>query len=217
MLKKTKIVCTLGPASSDEQVMRQMLEAGMNVARLNFSHGSHEEHREKIETFRKVRDELDIPAAVMLDTKGPEIRLRDFVNGSEILEDGATFVLTSEDCPGSRERVGISFKELPSQVSRGTVILIDDGRIRMEVTECTDNDVICKVTEGGKVSNRKGVNIPGSSLDLEYISDADRADILFGIEMDVDYIAASFVRSGDDVRKLRSLLCDNGGENIKII
>ena len=217
MLKKTKIVCTLGPASSDEQVMRQMLEAGMNVARLNFSHGSHEEHREKIETFRKVRDELDIPAAVMLDTKGPEIRLRDFVNGSEMLEDGATFVLTSEDCPGSRERVGISFKELPSQVSRGTVILIDDGRIRMEVTECTDNDVICKVTEGGKVSNRKGVNIPGSSLDLEYISDADRADILFGIEMDVDYIAASFVRSGDDVRKLRSLLCDNGGENIKII
>ena len=217
MLKKTKIVCTLGPASSDEQVMRQMLEAGMNVARLNFSHGSHEEHRKKIETFRKVRDGLDIPAAVMLDTKGPEIRLRDFVNGSETLEDGATFVLTSGDCPGSRERVGISFKELPSQVSRGTVILIDDGRIRMEVTECTDNEVICKVTEGGKVSNRKGVNIPGSSLDLEYISDADRADILFGIEMDVDYIAASFVRSGDDVRKLRSLLCDNGGENIKII
>lgn len=217
MLKKTKIVCTLGPASSDENIMKQMLEAGMNVARLNFSHGTHEEHRKKIETFRKVRDALDIPAAVMLDTKGPEIRLKDFANGSEILENGDTFTLTSEDCLGSRERVGITFKELPFQVDKGTRILIDDGRIRMEVTECTDSDVICKVTAGGKVSNRKGVNIPNKSLDLEYISDADREDILFGIEMDVDYIAASFVRSGDDVRQLRNLLNDNGGERIKII
>lgn len=217
MLKKTKIVCTLGPASRDEKTMRAMLEAGMNVARLNFSHGTHEDHRKTIETFRKVRDELGVPAAVLLDTKGPEIRVGDFENGSEILESGDTFVLTSEKCLGTAQRVDTTYKALPTQVEAGTVILIDDGRIKMEVTGTTDTDVICKVVAGGKISNRKGVNIPNKSLDLEYISEADRSDILFGIEMDVDYVAASFVRSGSDVRALRKLLNDNGGEKIKII
>ena len=217
MLKKTKIVCTIGPASRDADTMREMLEAGMNVARLNFSHGTHEEHRKTIETFRRVRDEQDRPAAILLDTKGPEIRLGDFENGSEILEEGDEFTLTSEECPGTKERVSTTYKARPSQVSLGTSILIDDGRVRLRVAGTTEDEVRCIVVNGGKVSNRKGVNIPNQSLDLEYISEADRQDILFGIEMDVDYVAASFVRSGADVKVLRSLLNENGGDRIKII
>ena len=217
MLKKTKIVCTLGPASRDENVIRNMLEAGMNVARLNFSHGTHEDHRAAIETFRKVRDSLDIPAAVLLDTKGPEIRLGDFENGSEVISVGDRFVLTTEKCMGTAQRAWMTYRNLPMQVGSGTKILIDDGRVKLNVMETTETDVICQVTAGGKISNRKGVNIPNKSLDLEYISEADRQDILFGIEMDVDYIAASFVRSADDVRQLRALLNENGGEQIRII
>ena len=217
MLKKTKIVCTLGPASSNEATIEGMLRNGMNVARLNFSHGTHEDHRRTIELFRRVRDRLDIPAAVLLDTKGPEIRLKDFENGSEMLEKGQEFILTSDDVKGTSQRVATTYKALPNQVKRGTSILIDDGRIRLEVMETTDTDVKCTVISGGKVSNRKGVNIPNKSLDLEYISEADRRDILFGIEMDVDYVAASFVRKGDDVKQLRRLLNENGGERIKII
>ena len=217
MLKKTKIVCTIGPASRDADTMREMLEAGMNVARLNFSHGTHEEHRKTIETFRRVRDEQDRPAAILLDTKGPEIRLGDFENGSEILEEGDEFTLTSEECPGTKERVSTTYKALPSQVSLGTSILIYDGRVRLRVAGTTEDEVRCIVVNGGKVSNRKGVNIPNQSLDLEYISEADRQDILFGIEMGVDYVAASFVRSGADVKVLRSLLNENGGDRIKII
>ena len=216
-MKKTKIVCTLGPASSNGETMKAMLEAGMNVARLNFSHGTHEQHRKTIETFRRVRDQLGIPAAVLLDTKGPEIRIGDFINGSEMLEAGDVFSLTSEDCQGTKERVSTTYRGLPGQVEKGTRILIDDGRIKMEVTSVTDTDVVCRVIEGGKIKNRKGVNIPNKSLDLEYISEADRSDILFGIEMDVDYVAASFVRRGSDVKELRQLLNDNGGEKIKII
>ncbi len=217
MIKKTKIVCTLGPASKDEKVLEQMLKAGMNVARLNFSHGTHDDHRKTIETFRAIRDKLDIPAAVLLDTKGPEIRLGDFENKSEIINDGDEFVLTSEKCMGTAQKASVSYKDLPSQVETGTNILIDDGRVRLKVLRVEGNDIICTVAAGGKISNRKGVNIPNKSLDLEYISEADRNDILFGIEMDVDYIAASFVRSGDDVAQLRKLLDENGGQNIKII
>ena len=216
-MKKTKIVCTLGPASRDEDTMRRMLKAGMNAARLNFSHGTHEEHRETIKRFRKVRDELDIPAAVILDTKGPEIRLRDFKNGSVMLEDGQMFTLTSDKCEGDESRISTTYDELPSEVEKGTKILIDDGRIKMEVVDIKDNDVICRVISGGKAGSRKGVNIPNKSLALEYISEADRNDILFGIEMDVDYVAASFVRNGNDVRELRDLLDGNGGSRVKII
>lgn len=216
-VKKTKIVCTLGPASRDEETMRKMLKAGMNAARLNFSHGTHEEHKETIKRFRKVRDELDIPAAVILDTKGPEIRLKDFKNGSVMLQDGQMFVLTSESCEGDANKVSTTYKQLPTQVEKGTQILIDDGRIRLEVTDINKRDVICKVISGGKAGSRKGVNIPNRSIDLEYISDADRKDIMFGIKMDVDYVAASFVRSRDDVIKLRRLLNDNGGDSVKII
>lgn len=217
MLKKTKIVCTLGPASNSEEVIEGMLKAGMNVARLNFSHGTHEGHKNTINMFRAVRDKMNIPAAVLLDTKGPEIRLGDFENGHEVIGNGDKFILTADNVSGTKDKVSITYKDLPQQVEPGTRILIDDGRIELKVTEIIGNDIVCSVIEGGKVSNRKGVNIPGKSLDLEYISEADRRDILFGIEMDVDYIAASFVRTGDDVRAIRKLLKENGGENIKII
>lgn len=216
-MKKTKIVCTLGPASRDAETMEAMLKAGMNVARLNFSHGTHEEHRKTIETFRKVRDSLGMPAAVMLDTKGPEIRLGDFQEGGYVLQEGELFTLTAESFVGNDSRVSTTYKNLPSQVERGTDILIDDGRIRLRVEETTELDVICRVISGGRISSRKGVNIPNKSLDLEYISEADREDILFGISMDVDYVAASFVRNAQDVMELRRLLNDNGGEDIKII
>lgn len=216
-MKKTKIVCTLGPASSSEAVLEKMLRAGMNTARLNFSHGDHETHRETINTFRKVRDRLGIPAAVLLDTKGPEIRLGTFENDSVILKNGQLFTLTPDDITGTDERSSITYKNLATQIGPGTTILIDDGRVAMKVKELKDRDVICKVTHGGKISNRKGVNIPKTHLDLEYLSPADKKDLLFGIEMDVDYVAASFVRTAQDVIDLRNFLDNNGGNNIKII
>ncbi len=216
-MKKTKIVCTLGPASSSEQVLEKMLLAGMNVARLNFSHGDHETHRKTINTFRNVRDRLGISAAVLLDTKGPEIRLGTFENDSVFLENGQLFTLTPDDIPGNIERCSITYKSLSTQVGAGTTILIDDGRVAMKVKELKGKDVVCKVTHGGKISNRKGVNIPKTHLDLEYLSPADKKDLLFGIEMDVDYIAASFVRTAQDVIDLRNFLDNNGGKSIKII
>ncbi len=216
-MKKTKIVCTLGPASSSEVVMEKMLLAGMNVARLNFSHGEHHGHEETIRRFRKVRDRLGIPAAVLLDTKGPEIRLGDFRENSAVLNNGQTFTLTSDDILGDQERSTVTYKALPHQVSIGTSILIDDGRVALKVSEIKGSDVICKVTHGGKISNRKGVNVPRTHLDLEYLSHADKQDLLFGIRHEVDYIAASFVRTAQDVLDLRNFLKENGGEKIKII
>lgn len=216
-MKRTKIVCTLGPASNKEEVLEKMLLAGMNVARLNFSHGDHQGHRESIERFRKVRDRLGLSAAVLLDTKGPEIRLGDFENNSVILEKGQTFILTTEDVLGNQERSSITYKDLPSQVKPGTSILIDDGRIALKVQETKETEIVCKAVNGGKISNRKGVNVPKTHLDLEYLSEADKSDLLFGIENDVDYVAASFVRTAQDVIDLRNFLVENGGEQIKII
>lgn len=216
-MKKTKIVCTLGPASSSEEVLEKMLLSGMNVARLNFSHGDHQGHREMIRKFRSVRDRLGLPAAVLLDTKGPEIRLGDFPKDSVMLEKGQTFTLTAEDCPGSTQCSSVTYKQLASQVKPGTVILIDDGRVSMKVTEIKGANVICKVTGGGKISSRKGVNVPKTHLDLTYLSEADKSDLLFGIENQVDYVAASFVRTPQDVNDLRSFLTEHGGETIKII
>ena len=216
-MRKTKIVCTLGPASSSEATLEKMLLAGMNVARLNFSHGDHEAHRKTINTFRAVRDRLGIPAAVLLDTKGPEIRLGTFEKDSVVLKDGQLFTLTPDDISGNQEKCSITYKNLSTQVGAGTTILIDDGRVAMKVKELKGRDVICKVTHGGKISNRKGVNIPKTHLDLEYLSPADKKDLLFGIEMDVDYIAASFVRTAQDVIDLRNFLDNNGGNKIKII
>lgn len=216
-MRRTKIVCTLGPASSSEEVMEAMLLAGMNVARLNFSHGTHEGHGQTIDTFRKVRDNLGVAAAVMLDTKGPEIRTRDFGCGKVMLEDGQEFTLTTEKISGDETRVSITYKNLPNELNAGDTVLIDDGKIRLTVLDTTETEVRCRVENGGQVSNHKGINIPKIALDMEYLSQKDKEDLLFGIEKDVDYIAASFIRKADDVKMLRSFLDINGGGRIKII
>lgn len=216
-MRKTKIVCTIGPASKDEKVLREMLLSGMNVARINFSHGTHEEHKETIETFRKVRDQLGYPAAVLLDTKGPEIRIRDFVNGKEWLYDGQDFTLTTEDIMGNAERVAVTYKDLPKEVAPGNLVLINDGKIVIRVKETTDTEVKGTVVHGGEISNHKGINLPNVNLNMQYMSDQDRADILFGIENKVDYIAASFTRTVGDIRLVRELLDQNGGQDIKVI
>ena len=216
-MKKTKIICTLGPASSSEEVIEKMLLAGMNVARLNFSHGTHEHHKKTIETFRRVRDRLKLPAAVLLDTKGPEIRVGEVGNGGAELKKGQTFTLTTENVIGDENRVSISYKDLPPQLSEGQKVLMDDGMIILRVKETTEKEVICEVVEGGVIKTHKGVNVPNVSLDMPYMSPADEADVLFGIEMNVDFIAASFVRSAKDVITLRKFVDFHGGHNIRII
>ena len=216
-MKKTKIVCTLGPATRDEKVLEQMLQNGMNVARLNFSHGTHEYHKEQIELFRRVRDRLGVPAAIMLDTKGPEIRTKE-VEGKDVrLKKGNTFTLTTNDVIGNEEIASITYKDLPRQLAKGAKVLIDDGKVTLEVVETTDTDIICKVVSGGPIASNKGINIPNIHLDFEYLSERDKADLAFGVSQDVDYVAASFVRSKEDVILLRNYLDYIGGHNIKII
>lgn len=216
-MRKTKIVCTLGPSSSDETTLKKMLLAGMNVARLNFSHGTHEGHRQTIQRFRKVREELGIPAAVLLDTKGPEIRTGNFANGEEILKEGQEFILTTLPVSGTSQRVSVTYKDLPKEVKPGNLVLINDGKIVIKVEKTDDTEVRGTVIHGGKISNHKGINLPNVRLNMQYMSPQDREDILFGIQNDVDYIAASFVRSAGDVEVIRRLLEDNGGSEIKII
>lgn len=216
-MRKTKIVCTLGPASRDEKTIVKMLKAGMDVARINLSHGTHEYHKESIERFRQVRDSLDMPAAVMLDTKGPEIRIGNFKNKREILCDGDNFTLTTNCIEGTKKQVSISYKHLPQQLNIGDTILIDDGRIHLQVDSLTDADITCKVISGGEISNKKGVNIPNVHLDIPYLSEVDQQDLIFAVNIDADFIAASFVRSKDDVIALRNFLDYHGGYNIKII
>lgn len=195
-----------------------MLAAGMNVARFNFSHGSHEEHQEKMNTFRQACREMEMPAAVLLDTKGPEIRLGAFAEDKVPISKGQKFVLRgSDDQPGTAEGVGISYKGLAALVSPGTLILIDDGKVRMEVDEVKDGDIICTSKDDGVLSTKKGVNVPDVHLEMDYLSEKDRADLLFGIENDVDFVAASFVRTVEDVNDVRRFLDWNGGKNIDII
>ena len=217
-MRKTKIICTLGPAVDDEKKLAKMIQAGMDCARFNFSHGTHEEQKVRMDRLRKVSKELDIPVAILLDTKGPEIRLKDFEKGSVVLEKGQTFTLDTDSyTPGNKNRIGLSYDKLSQFVTVGADILIDDGKIALEVTAIEGDNVICKVINGGKISNRKSINLPNQNIPMPYISAIDKADILFGISQNVDFIAASFVRSGDDVKKLRKLLKDNGGEHIQII
>ena len=216
-MRKTKIVCTIGPASKDRETLKKMFEAGMNVGRINFSHGTHEEHRKTIETFRSVRDEMGIPAAVLLDTKGPEIRIRDFERGEEILKDGQAFTLTTDDVMGTGDIVSVTYRDLPKEVVPGNLVLINDGKIVIRVEQTTDTQVQGTVVHGGKISNHKGINLPNVNLNMQYMSEQDRKDILFGIEQKVDYIAASFVRSAEDICTVRQLLDENGGQEIKVI
>ena len=216
-MRRTKIVCTLGPATNDLNVLKQLMINGMNVARINFSHGDHEEHKKRIDEFKKLREELNIPASLLLDTKGPEIRIKDFENGKAELKSGDTFILTSDDVLGTNEKVSVTYEKLPEEVFLGTKILIDDGLIELQVQQIDGNDIICKVINGGVLSNKKSINIPGVSIKMPYMSKQDKDDIIFGIEQDVDYIAASFVRTAYDVLEVRKILDENNGHNIQII
>ena len=215
-MRKTKIICTIGPASDSEEKLRALIDAGMNVARFNFSHGTHEEHKDKFKRLIRVRRELGKPVATLMDTKGPEIRLRDFEGGKVVLEEGKGFTLTTEEVLGTEQRASISYKDLVKDVSKGTSILIDDGLIELRVDNVTDTDIHCTVINGGPVSNHKGVNVPDTDLSMPFISDQDRADIEFGCKMGYEYIAASFTRTADDVRQIREIL-DAHGSRMKII
>lgn len=205
-MRKTKIVCTIGPASQDEEILREIIKAGMNVARFNFSHGDHEEHGRKLERVRRISRELNLPVAVLLDTRGPEIRLCDFEEGKVELREGQKFTLTTEDIMGTAERASITYKNLVNDVKPGNAILIDDGLIGMKVEEVRDNEIICTVLNGGPVSNHKGVNVPGAKLTMPFIDKKDRNDIIYACEMGFDFIAASFVRSREDILEIREIL-----------
>lgn len=218
ILKKTKIVCTIGPSSESPEIIEDLIKNGMNVARLNFSHGTHEEHLAKMKTIRKVRRKLNRPIAIMLDTKGPEIRTGNFNIDEVFLKPGDVFTLTTRDVEGTEEIVSVSYEGLPNDVEVGSVIYIDDGLVQLEVTEIKDDtDVVCRALNNGVLSNHKGVNLPGSKTNLPAITPKDIDDIKFGIENDIDLIAASFVRKKEDVYEIRRILEDNGGEHIKII
>ncbi len=208
----------MGPAVDSEEKIKELILAGMDAARLNFSHGTHEEHRQRIARIRKVAGELKQEIPIILDTKGPEIRVRDFSGGQATLKDGQNFTLYARsDKEGNENGVAITYPYLSEDVEKGDSILIDDGLISMTVTKIDGGDIVCKVNNGGVVKNHKSINIPSVDVDQPYISETDRSDILFGIEEDVDFIAASFVRSAEDVKKLKKLLIANGGEDIKII
>ena len=215
-MRKTKIICTIGPSSDSIERLRELMEAGMDVARFNFSHGSHQEQKEKYEKVLKARQELGLPVATLLDTKGPEIRLRDFEQGRAELVSGQQFTLTTEEVLGTAKRAAISYKNLKEDITQGTTILIDDGLIEMTVEEICGEEIVCRVVNGGFVSNHKGVNVPGAHLSMPYISDTDREDILFGIEMGYDFLAASFVRCREDILEIRQILEEHGSD-MKVI
>lgn len=215
-MRKTKIVCTLGPSTEKEGVLREMLLAGMNVARFNFSHGSHTEHKGRLDALKALREELRLPVAAMLDTKGPEIRLKTFAKGRVNLSTGGTFTLTAEDVTGDETRCAITYPRLVGDVKAGDTILLDDGLVRLTVQSTTDTEIRCRVENDGVMKDHKGVNVPGVKLSMPYMSQQDREDILFGVEQNFDFIAASFVRSAADVREIRSLL-NQTGSSIQII
>lgn len=215
-MRKTKIICTIGPASESEEKLAELMKAGMNVARFNFSHGSHEEHKRKLARVIKISQGLNLPVATLLDTKGPEIRLGDFENGRAELTAGQLFTLTTQELPGTSEKATITYKNLKNDISVGTPILIDDGLIEMSVVEIRDTDIVCRVINGGFVSNHKGVNVPGAKLSMPYISDTDREDIIFGTEMGFDFLAASFARCAQDIVEVRRIL-DEHNSKMKII
>lgn len=217
-MRKTKIICTLGPAVDSDERITQIINAGMDCARLNFSHGTHEEQEVRLNRVRRIAGELNRHIPILLDTKGPEIRLKDFENGSVVVEKGSLFTFdTDKETPGTKERIGLTYDKLAKNVEAGTKILVDDGKIELKVTAIKGSKVICKVITGGKLSNHKSINIPNVEIPMPYLNDVDKSDLLFGIEHNVEYIAASFVRCADDLKKLRKFLKDNGGQDIKVI
>jgi len=216
-MRKTKIIATIGPASNSEEKIKQLLEAGANAARINFSHGDHKSHSETINRIKKVRKELDLPIPLILDTKGPEIRTKTLKEEPVELNKGDTFVLTTDDIVGDNTRVSVTYANIAKDLKVGSTVLIDDGLIELVVEEIKGNDVVCKVINSGLLGSRKGVNLPDIHLNLPALSEKDIDDIKFGIEMEFDYIAASFIRSADDIAEIRKVLNENGGSSIKII
>ena len=215
-MRKTKIICTLGPSTDKEGVLRDLIANGMNVARFNFSHGSHEEHLGRLEKLKALREELGKPVAALLDTKGPEIRLKDFKNGVENLVAGQTFTLTTRDVEGTNEICSITYKDLPMDVEPNGTVMLDDGLIKLQIQTVNDTDIVCTVLNSGKIKNKKGVNVPGVHLSMPYMSQRDKDDIIFGIQQGYDFIAASFVRTAQDVYEIRNLL-NQYDSNIRII
>ena len=215
-MRKTKIICTLGPSTDKDGVLRELVANGMNVARFNFSHGSYEEHKGRLDNLKAIRAELGKPVAALLDTKGPEIRLKEFKNGVEMLEAGQTFTLTTREVEGTKEICSITYKDLPQDVHEGGTIMLDDGLIKLRITNVTDTDITCEVLNSGKIKNKKGVNVPGVHLSMPYLSQRDRDDIIFGVQQGFDFIAASFVRTAQDVYDIRNLL-NEYDSNIRII
>ena len=216
-MRRTKIVCTLGPSTDKEEVLRNLMKNGMNVARMNFSHGTHEEQKVRLDMIKKLREELNLPVAALLDTKGPEIRIGDVEGGKLELKPGQEFTLTTEEMLGTEKKVTITYKELYKDVEPGDSILIDDGLIGMEVVRIDESDIVCRVKNGGFISNHKGVNVPGVELNMPFVSPKDLADIVFAVEQDYDFIAASFTRTAEDIMEIRKILQEHGGEKIHII
>ncbi len=215
-MRKTKIICTLGPAT--DPVLPEIIKAGMNVARLNFSHGSHEEHKVRMDAVKAARRELGMPVGIMLDTKGPEIRTKTYKDGKIEIVEGQEFILTTREVEGDEHIVSITYDGLPGDVKVGTRILIDDGLVAFEVTEIRDGtDIVCKALNGGPLSNRKSINVPGISLNMPFVSERDRADIEFGLSQGIDFIAASFTRTAQDVRDIKAILKEHGQEDVEII
>ena len=217
-MKRTKIICTLGPASSKKNILRAMMRAGMDIARFNFSHGSHEEHRERVDMVKNLREELNLPVAMLLDTKGPEIRTKLLKDHKKVtLETGSQFILTTGDEPGDETKVAITYENLYKDVKKGGKILIDDGLIELEIENIKNQDIVCRVLNGGELGERKGINVPYVNVKLPGITEQDKADILFGVQQEFDYIAASFVRDAKAIKEIRQLLNENGGQDIGII
>ena len=215
-MRKTKIICTLGPSTDDPKILEAMMDSGMDVARFNFSHGTHAEHKVRLELLKKLRKEKNLPVAALLDTKGPEIRLKTFAEGKVMLEAGQKFTLTAREVTGTKDICSVSYKNLAQDVHPGSQIMLDDGLISMKVLERTETDITCLVQNGGPIKDRKGVNVPGVHLSMPYMSAQDREDLLFGIQEGFDFVAASFCRSAQDVMEIRRLL-DEHHSDMRII
>ena len=216
-MRKTKIICTIGPASENEEVLTKMCLAGMNVARLNFSHGTYEEHEKKIELIKRVREKLDMPIAIMLDTKGPEYRIKTFASGSVTIAEGADFTFTVDEVEGDETRVSVNYKALNKDLKAGNIVTVNNGMVKFQVENIEGSDIHCKCLVGGILSNRKSMSFPNKVMSGPYLSEQDKADIIFGIEQGVDYVAGSFVSCKQDVLDIRKLLDENGGSDIEIV
>ncbi len=216
-MRKTKIICTIGPASQNKQTLTAMCQAGMNVARLNFSHGTYPEQQEKIDLIKQVRQELGLPIAIMLDTKGPEYRIRTFRDGKITLNEGDTFTFTADEVEGDQTRVSVNYKKLAENLSVGDHVLVNNGLVVCQVTEIRGGDVVTRVLVGGELSNRKSMSFPNKVMSGPYLSEQDKQDLLFGIQNQVDFVAASFVSTKSDMEQLKNFLVENGGEDIELI